>query len=61
MVKRCERQLTYLVRVINSLLSYGMPSGISKQKQISYWPRRRITDMQVEEPAAAQETRTDPS
>ena len=28
--KTCERQLTYLIRVTNSLFSYGLPSGQAK-------------------------------
>ena len=30
MVKACERQLAYLVRVVNSLFSFGMPAGMIK-------------------------------
>ena len=30
MVKACEHQLAYLVRVVNSLFSFGMPAGMIK-------------------------------
>ena len=32
-VKVYERQLAYLVRVTNSLLTYGLPAGVVKQRQ----------------------------
>ena len=34
MIKSCERQLAYLVKVTNSLLSYGLPAGVTKQSRV---------------------------
>ena len=43
--KTCEKQLAYLVRVTNSLFSYGLPSGANKLNTIK--ARRYHTDEEL--------------